>query len=57
MRKLSGTAGEDRVGLGSVHAATLRVRIGMPGQAMLEGSVTVELPAGGRPLVVSKALP
>jgi len=24
---------------------------------MLEGSVTVELPAGGRPLVVSKALP
>ncbi len=51
------TARVDARGEAALHAATLRVRIGMPGQAMLEGSVTVELPAGGRPLVVSKALP
>ena len=47
----------DARGEAALHPTTLRVRIGMPGQTMLEGSVEIVLPAGGQPVVISKALP
>ena len=47
----------DARGEAALHATALRVRIGLPGLTMLEGSLEITAPEGGLPVVVSKALP